>query len=173
MDRMICTTSLAALLVAGCAEGVTADPYEFDSGIYELTTVGVGGDCVLEDAVSPGADYVGNLVRASLSVSDTAVTLTLCDDFFPVDCMAAPFLEPIHMIRDEDELYAQQPNWQVPNCTCFEDYLGSRDANGRVVEDGKAELAWTFAVPAAPQGCLCSTQACNGSLSQRLVHLGD
>ena len=165
--------SLAAVLAVGCAEGATGDPFELNSGLYELTTVAMDGDCVLEDAVSPGADYVGNVVRVALTVRDESVTLEVCDDFFPDDCMPAPFIEPISMIRDEDELYAQQPSWEVPGCTCFEDYFGSREVSGDVVEDGRAELTWTFTLPAPPQGCTCSTQACSATLAQRLGYLGE
>ena len=102
-----------------------------------------------------------------------SVTLEVCDDFFPDDCMPAPFFEPISMIRDEDELHAEQPSWEIPGCTCFEDYFGSREVSGNVVEDGRAELTWTFTLPAPPQGCTCSTQACSSTLSQRLIHLGE
>ena len=172
-SRMIWTAGLVALAGVGCAEGVTADPFVFDSGLYELATVGMEGDCVLEDAISAGNEYVGNVQRVGLAVSDTSVTMTVCDDFFPDDCMPESFIEPISMVRDGDSLLAQQPSWPVPGCLCFEDYLGSREVDGQVVEDGKAELRWTFTLPAPPAGCTCAAVACSAMVSQRLLVLGD
>ncbi len=171
MDKMVWRVGLVVLGATGCAEGVTADPFELASGIYELSTVAFDGDCVLEDAISPGDEYVGKVVRVDATVRDSSVSLEVCDDFFEDECFAAPFISPISMIREEDDLYASEPNWEVPGCLCFDAYRGEREILGAVVEDGRAELVWSFTLPAAPPDCTCTVGACVGTVTQRLLFL--
>ncbi len=46
----------------GCAEG-TPDAFRLESGVYELSTVEVTGNCVMENAITPGNEFEGKIAR--------------------------------------------------------------------------------------------------------------
>lgn len=157
---------LTTSCLLGCAKGSDAD-FEFDSGIYELATVAVEGDCSLEDAITEGGEYVGKLFDVQVTVSDTSVRLEVCDPFFD-DCFST--LTELSLIRDGDNLYASDPHWEIPGCSCWEAYTGTREVDGGIIADGQARLDWSFVVPAPPPDCTCTAwTACQGTARQLLT----
>ena len=157
-----------ALLAVGCAEGSGAESYRLGSGLYDLVTTDIGGECALEGAVTPGEEYVGKASRVRLSVRDLHVTLEACDAFFPNDCFPAFETEAVGMVREDEHLFASSPHWPVPGCHCFDELEGSRSVEGTVDEEDTAQLEWSFELPTAPVDCFCNVTACSGSLVQRL-----
>ncbi len=162
--------ALGALLLGapGCATG-TVDDFELASGVYELSTTDVAGDCVLDGAITAGDEFVGKLKRVIADASSSSVKLEACDDFFDDTCHPEPFIEPVTMLRDTSDLRAENAAWEVPGCVCFDDYRGERRVDGLIVENDRAELSWSFVIPAAPDGCTCSVDACTLEVQQALI----
>lgn len=156
------------LLTLGCAQG-SVDDFELGNGTYELSTTRVEGDCVIEGGITAGSEFEGKLSRVVANTSTTSVKLEVCNDFFEDACHPEPFIEPVTLLRSTSDLRAENNAWEVPSCTCFEDYRGTRRADGTIVEDGRAELVWTFELPAAPDGCTCEIDACTMTVEQVLL----
>jgi hypothetical protein len=160
---------ILSLLASACAKGSTAEPLTFESGVYELLTLKVEGDCGLADAITPGGEQVGKLARVEADVNDRRVRLEVCNDFFEDDCIPEGFLAPLDLLRDDTELFLADPSWEVPGCTCFDAWRASRSAEGKLVADGAARLSWSFEFPPPPGDCLCDgAVACSATVEQRL-----
>jgi hypothetical protein len=153
-------------LLAGCAEGTGVGPVELSNGMYELATVAVQSSCPLQDAVTEGPEYVGKVHDVLAEVTDTSVRLAICDEFFD-DCFAT--VGEISLLRNGDELFAANPHWEVPACTCWQSYTASRAVQGGITADDTARLTWTFSVPSPPADCVCTDwTACEATVEQRL-----
>jgi hypothetical protein len=160
----------SALLVAGCAKGTESGPTKLSNGEYELSTIALEGNCALQDALSPGTEYVGKVARVMTKATTNSVQIEPCDPFFE-DCFTT-LDGDISLMRIEDELLADDPNWAVPACTCFEAYTATRSGTGTIVAEDRVELTWTFEVTTPPpESCMCQGapwQACQATLSQIL-----
>ena len=170
MGRGVGWVAIVAATI-GCAKGSEEpEDYTLRSGEYELSTVSVEGTCPLEDAITPGTEFVGKLGRVQVEATHAGARFQACDDFFPDTCM--PALEAgfeFSVIREEDELVSKEASWRVPFCWCSET-SGVRELEGTVVEDDAAELTWTFQVPAAAPECGCEGwDACTATVKQRLA----
>ena len=163
---------VAAVLGAGCAKGTESPPLGLSNGEYQLLTVGLEGNCSLQDAISPGTEHVGKVSRVLTHSSTNSVTLEVCDPFFETDCFTTTTDGNISLLLTDYDLRADDPNWPVPSCACFDAYTASRSATGTIVDNDRAELTWTFEVPQPPADCMCTGagwQACQGTLSQLLT----
>ncbi|HZO15216.1 MAG TPA: hypothetical protein VFB62_18210 [Polyangiaceae bacterium] len=156
------------MLALGCAKGSEAELYELPSGVYELLTVEVDAQCALEDVITAGREHVGKVARVEADSSERRVIFQACDAFFEDDCIPDFFSEEVTLLRDEHDLFAEDATWEVPTCSCFEPWRGTRKATGRLVDNGRAELTWTFELQAAPEGCACTAEACSGTVVQEL-----
>jgi hypothetical protein len=159
--------ALLSLGAGGCAKGATAEPLQFESGVYELLTVKVDGDCAPDGAITPGDEQIGKLARVAADVNDRRMQLEVCNDFFDDDCIPDGLADPLTFLRDENTLVLDDPNWEIPLCACF-DWHGHRTAEGRVVHDGSAELTWHLEIPTPPADCFCETGACTTTVEQTL-----
>jgi hypothetical protein len=163
---------VSALLAVGCAKGTETPPVALTNGEYQLLTVGLEGTCSLQDAISPGTEHVGKVARVLTHASTNSVTIEPCDPFFESECFTTTTDGNISLIRNDYELRADDPNWQVPSCTCFDAYTASRSVTGTIVDDDRVELTWTFEAPQPPADCLCTGagwQACQATVSQLLT----
>jgi hypothetical protein len=118
--------------------------------------------------VTPGSEHVGKVARVEADANDRRVRLATCDDFFEDSCVHDALAEELSLVRSEHDLFAEDAAWDVPGCVCFETWRGLRRATGQLVEDGTADLTWTFEVGSPPSDCLCDASACTGTIHQRL-----
>ncbi|MCC6524168.1 MAG: hypothetical protein IT373_16015 [Polyangiaceae bacterium] len=164
-----CTVAALGFASSACAKGSGVGEAELASGLYELSTVGYEGTCPLEDSVTEGTEYVGKLVRVEVTASPGSVRLAPCDPFFDSSCFSS-FAPELSLIREGESLYAREPHWTPPGCSCWEPFAGERGVDGFIVGDNAAELSWTFALPVAPPECFCeSWSGCSATLEQRLL----
>lgn len=162
---------LTIVALCGCARGSADEPHVLATGLYELQSIEVEGSCALADAVTPGQEYMGKMAQVRVTARDTSVTLEPCDPFFANECFPMLTVGSVSMVREYDLLESRDAHWPVPSCPCFEEYRGQRTVEGEVIEDGHAELRWTFDLPTSPSDCFCEQAACTATLGQRLTNL--
>jgi hypothetical protein len=166
--RRVWTVALVTLF-SSCGGGGDEEPHPIESGLYQLTTFEITGDCKLDWAISPEMEFVGKTLPVAVTSSDVSITVQICGhpDEAP-EC--AGFNDNFSVARDGNTLVGEQPLWSVPGCGTTADYEATLLVEGEVTADDEVEFTWNATITSSDPTWECSGyHACSSTIKQRMA----
>lgn len=158
-------------IAAGAALGACGSDepdYTVASGLYQLTTSRIAGDCKLDYALRPGPIAIGNVMPAAVTVSAVSVDVKVCGHpGQDPSCTGLGDSYRVGLARDGNELVGSQP-WLVPGCG-MPDYDATLKVTGDVINNDVLSLTWTATITAAPSWTCDGYRACTSTIEQRMA----
>ncbi len=159
------------VLIAGALAACGNDPttYEVTSGLYQLSTAEISGDCALDWSLRPGALTVGSVMPADVVASPISLDVHVCG---PPDedpsCAGLGDSYGFGLARDGDELVGEQP-WLAPGCG-MPDYEATLNAVGSVTGTNEVSLTWTASITSPNPDWACNDyRPCTSTVEQRMA----
>lgn len=154
-------------VVAACGDG---DPYPVASGLYQLSTAQIDGDCKLDWALRPGPLAVGGVMPSAVVASAVSVHVQVCGH--PAEdssCTGLGTAFDFAMARERNELVGSRPIWPVPGCGMI-DYQATLNVVGAVTGENALSLTWTAAIVTGDPGWNCGGyRPCRSTIEQRMA----
>lgn len=160
---------LALSAVASTACSDSEPEYAVASGLYQLTTAQIAGDCKLDWALRPGPLAVGSVMPATVVTSAVSIDVRVCGhpDQDP-SCVGLGDSYRFGMSRDGNELVGSQL-WLVPGCGMAE-YNATLTVAGNVSDENTLSLTWTAAITATDPAWSCDGyRPCSSMIDQRMA----
>ena len=171
---MSAQVTLKAALVMGLMVGCSGDdgdaPRELSTGLYQLSTFEITGDCKLDNALSPDTLFVGHVIPVAVTASAVSVDVKVCDhpDEDPACFMLGNAFD-FSMARDGNDLVGAMPLWLIPGCGCTS-FDGNLTVTGELTDDDQATLTWSATITAPDPNCECDGyRVCSSTIKQRMA----
>lgn len=167
MKRIAFLGAVIAASAIGCGEETPT--YDVASGLYQLSTAEISGDCKLDWSLQPGALTVGSVIPADVVASAVSIDVDVCGhpDEAP-SCAGLGDSYGFGLARDDNDLVGEQL-WLVPGCG-MPDYLATLVVSGTVTGESAVDLTWTATITATDPNWTCNEyRPCTSTIEQRMA----
>jgi hypothetical protein len=143
--------------------------YPVASGVYQISTATIDGDCKLDNALRPGPLLIGSVMPAAVVASAVSVDVKVCNH--PDDDASCGFFGDAFdfgLARDGNGVAGSQL-WGVPGCGMV-DYDESLTVAGEVTAENTLALTWTATITTGDPNWMCSGyRRCTSTIEQRMA----